>query len=74
MVETCDHSVGHLTAQYDSDEAIGSKYDLAADFANDETFVIYAVHHDMAKEARAHLSQIATGLREHMKQIEQGEQ
>ncbi|HSX36667.1 MAG TPA: hypothetical protein VLG13_00900 [Patescibacteria group bacterium] len=72
MGEICDHSVGYLTSNFDSDEGIDSTYDLAMEFADDETLAIYGAHHDMAKTARTDLSRLAADLRARMEQLEQG--
>lgn len=60
----CGITVGELTRQFTADEGMGSDYDLAWDFADDETFAVYVIHHEEAKDARQALRLLATGLQE----------
>jgi len=69
----CDHSIGYLLANFPADEGEGSKFDLAADFADDETYAIFLSHHEMAKESRTTLGQLLTGMKARMNQLAGGE-
>ena len=69
MSEVCEHSVGYLTEHYSSDEGEGSTYDLAADFADDETYAVFIAHHEMAKDIRSQLSRVAFGLQMHIRSM-----
>ena len=59
---TCGITVGELLENFSADEGNGSTYDLAMEFADDETLGVYMAHHYEAQEARAMLLGIAAVL------------
>lgn len=58
----CNITVGELVTNFSSDEGEGSDFDLAADFADDETYAVYVTHHDEAKFARQILQTLAAHI------------
>jgi|GEM_PF-4680994 len=68
----CDHSIGYLTKHYSSDEGAGSRFDLATEFiTDDEQYAIYLSHHQMTKEIRMNLGNLATGMKNRIEQLQQ---
>jgi hypothetical protein len=59
---TCGITVGELVTGFSPDEGAGSLFDLAADFADDETYAVYVIHHEEAKFARQVLQTLANHI------------
>lgn len=58
----CGITVGELMNGFSPDEGINPTYDLALEFADDETLAVYLVHHDEAKVVRRDLQLLARGI------------
>lgn len=58
----CGISVGELVDGFSPEEGVGSAYDLAHEFADDETLAVYVIHHEEAKDARNLLEGLQSGI------------